>query len=254
MNIHFPVSISIGGHSILLHTLTEFLGMFIGFRYFLLLRKKQGDQISQMNRIYILIGAIFGSIIGSRLVGGFEDPEQLRMTENVWMHFYNNKSIAGGLLGGLLGVEGIKKIIGEKQRSGDLFVFPLLLAIIIGRIGCFSMGIYEDTYGKPTTFFMGMDLGDGLMRHPVILYEIIFLSLLSILLIQLKKKFTLASGDLFKCFLWSYFFFRFFIEFLKPSYTFYGALSTIQICSLIGMLYYLPDILKWLTHKSTATN
>ena len=54
----------------------------------------------------------------------------------------------GGLFGGLLGVELAKKIIGEKQSSGDLFVFPIILGIFIGRIGCFLSGINEFTYGK----------------------------------------------------------------------------------------------------------
>ena len=85
---------------------------------------------------------------------------------------YSNKTIIGGLLGGLFGVELIKKVIEEKKASGDLFTYPVMLALIIGRIGCFSMGVYEETYGLPTTLPWGVKLGDNIPRHPVCLYEI----------------------------------------------------------------------------------
>lgn len=68
--IEFPVHISIGNASVLLHTITEFAGIFIGFRYFLFLRKRQGDDVSTQNRMIIIVGALFGAILGSRLVGG----------------------------------------------------------------------------------------------------------------------------------------------------------------------------------------
>lgn len=236
--INFPVHYNIGSTQILLHTIAEFAGMFIGFRYFLYLRKKQGDTIVQQNRIIILIGAIFGSLIGSRLVGGLEDVAQIRMADHVLMYFYNNKSIAGGLLGGLFGVELIKYFIGEKQKSGDLFVFPLLLAMIIGRVGCFSMGVYEETYGIPTNSVLGMNLGDGITRHPVMLYEIVFLTLLWLTLLKVKNTFVLSGGSLFKFFMIGYLLFRFFVEMLKPDIHYFMQLGTIQIACLIGLLYY----------------
>ena len=90
----------------------------------------------------------------------------------------------GGLFGGLIGVEISKKIIKERHSSGDLFTFPIIIGIIIGRIGCFLSGTKEFTYGRETNFITGMDLGDGLYRHPISLYEIIFLILLFIFLKQ----------------------------------------------------------------------
>ena len=129
-------------------------------------------------------------------------------------------------------------MIGEKQNSGDLFVYPLLLALIIGRLGCFSMGVYEQTYGVPTTFITGIDLGDGLPRHPVALYEIAFLLGLWWLLAHVLRNYSLANGLLFKLFIIAYCIFRFVIEFIKPRYTIAG-LSVIQITCLAGLTYYL---------------
>ncbi len=159
------------------------------------------------------------------------------------MEFYQNKTILGGLLGGLLGVELTKKIIGEKNSSGDLFVYPLLLAMIIGRIGCFSMGIYEETYGIPTTLPWGMYLGDNYLRHPVALYEIIFLAGLWVCLVLIEKNRKLESGMLFKIFIISYLVFRFLLDFIKPHFNWPSGLSSIQIACLIGLMYYLYILL-----------
>lgn len=176
-----------------LHAIMEIASFFIGFRYFLYLRKKQGDVIESTNRTWILIAAIFGALIGSRLIGSLERPYELLMTKNIWEYIYSNKTVLGGFLGGLFGVELVKKILKEKHSSGDLFTYPMILALIIGRIGCFSMGIYEETYGTSTTLFTGMNLGDGIMRHPVSLYEIFFLILLWIMLIQIEKNIRLLK-------------------------------------------------------------
>lgn len=116
----------------------------------------------------------------------------------------------------------------------------MILALMIGRIGCFSMGVFEETYGKATTFFTGMNLGDGILRHPVNLYEIFFLLCLWVSLLQLEKKYALAAGGRFKIFMIAYILFRFLLDFIKPHYTFNFGLSTIQIVCVLGLIYYSP--------------
>jgi phosphatidylglycerol---prolipoprotein diacylglyceryl transferase len=240
--LNFPVSIPVGNSSIYLHSILETAAFFIGFRYFLFLRKRHGDSYSSSSRIYIIIGAIFGALIGSRLIGCLERPHELIRTDNIFWYIYNNKTVLGGFLGGLFGVEVMKKIIHEKQASGDLFVYPIILALIIGRIGCFSMGVYEETYGVATSLPWGMNLGDGITRHPVTLYEIIFLSCLWIALEKMEKQFCFQNGALFKLFMIAYLIFRFVLDFINPSYPILINLSTIQLTSLLGIFYYLPYI------------
>jgi prolipoprotein diacylglyceryltransferase len=63
-----------------------------------------------------------------------------------------------------------------------------MLAMIIGRIGCFLTGIYEETYGIPTDSVFGMHLGDQYLRHPVALYEIVFVVLWMVLKYIQKQK------------------------------------------------------------------
>ena len=236
--MNFPVTIEVGSAKILLHAILELAAFFIGFRYFLWLRKKQGDTIDSKNRMWIFVGAVMGAFIGSRLLGGLEDPAQIAKADNVALYFYQNKTVVGGLLGGLIGVEVFKKLIGEKKASGDLFVYPFILALIVGRAGCFSMGVYEETYGTETGFITGMDLGDGKSRHPVTLYEIAFLVILWISIKKASKNISLQAGALFKIFMISYLLFRFLIDFIKPHYTFSFGLSVIQLSCLAGLLYY----------------
>lgn len=236
--MEFPVEIDLGKFSLPLHAVLETAAFFIGFRYFLYLRRRQKDVIKSSNRIWIIVGAIFGALIGSRLLGALERPYELFLTDELLLYIYSNKTVVGGFLGGLIGVELAKKIIGEKKASGDLFVYPMILALCIGRLGCFSMGVYEETYGLPTSLPWGMNMGDGLSRHPVPLYEIVFLLLLWAMLHKLQNNYPLLNGALFKLFMISYLLFRFVIEFIKPHYTLSIGLSSIQVATVLGLLYY----------------
>ena len=242
--MQFPIHLSIGTVTVSLHAVFETLAFFIGFRYFLFLRKQQGDAFSSSARLWVIIGAIFGALIGSRLVGSLERPYELTLTDNVWLYIYNNKTVVGGFLGGLAGVELMKKWMGEKRSSGDLFVYPMLLALIIGRVGCFSMGVYEETYGVESQLPWAMNLGDGILRHPVALYEICFLFFLWWGLKTVHKKYTLERGALFKLFMISYLLFRLLLDVIKPHYPVILHLSTIQLTCMAGLLYYLPFLLQ----------
>lgn len=201
------------------------------------------DQISNRNRLSIILGAIVGAFVGSRLIGFLENPMVTINTNNLFL-LLNTKSIMGGLFGGLIGVEISKIIIKEKHSSGDLFTFPIIVGIIIGRIGCFLSGIKEFTYGNETSFITGMDLGDGLTRHPTSLYEIIFLILLFIFLKKITFYTKEESGLLFKIFMISYFGFRFMIEFLKPNIFYVLGLSSIQLLCVTLWIYYIPTFKK----------
>lgn len=239
----FPFVVQVGSEKILWHTLLESAAYFVGFRYFLHLRKRQGDTIATQTRIWILIASIFGSLLGSRILGGLENMPGLQAASNRWLYFYQNKTVLGGLLGGLVVVELAKKILKEKHSSGDLITYPFILALMVGRIGCFSMGVYEETYGIQTSMPWGMNLGDGVLRHPVSLYEIVFLGLLWTSIAALEKKHQIADGARFKLFMITYLLFRLALDFIKPHYTFSIGLSAIQIAALLGLVYYADEVI-----------
>lgn len=231
------------GKTINVHLILEYLAFFLAFRYYIYLRRKETDHISSSNRLSIILGAIIGALLGSRIMGFLENPTITVTVDNLWL-LLNTKTIMGGLFGGLLGVEAAKKRIGEKQSSGDLFTLPIIAGIFIGRIGCWLTGVNEFTYGKATDFALGMDLGDGIIRHPLALYELFFLVALFLLLRKLKKGNTLENGRLFKLFMLGYFGFRFLIEFLKPNTFFAFGLSSIQWLCILCFIYYRKTVIQ----------
>jgi phosphatidylglycerol:prolipoprotein diacylglycerol transferase len=232
-----PFEPKIAGWNINIHLVLEYVAFFVAYRYYVHLRKGTADPISSSNRLSIILGAAIGALMGSRIVGFLENPLVDFSASNL-IQLYNVKTIMGGLFGGLLGVEIAKRIIKESSSSGDLFTLPIIAGIFIGRIGCFLSGTNEFTYGTTTSFITGMDLGDGLQRHPIALYELVFLVLLFILLSRMNSQDKFENGLLFKIFMLTYFAFRFLIEFIKPNVFFLLGLSSIQWLCIICFVYY----------------
>lgn len=234
--MHFPVNINIGSASIPIHFVCETLSYFLGYRYYAYLRRHTVDLISSNDRLIIFIGAAAGAFLGSHIVGVLENPDLLAQLDLIY--FMGNKTIVGGFIGGLIGVELTKRQIGVTVSSGDMMVYPLILAMIIGRTGCFLAGSEDGTYGIATDLPWGMDLGDHVRRHPTNLYEILFWLILWITLYIIEKRWILADGARFKLLITSYLLFRFMIEFIKPDHFFDFGLGTIQLVCLGGVLYY----------------
>lgn len=223
------------------HLILEYLAFFAAYRYYVHLKRRTQDPISSDNRLSIVLGAAIGAFLGSRMIGFLENP-LVELNEISLYQLYNTKTIMGGLFGGLIGVEITKKRIGETNSSGDLFTLPLILGIFIGRVGCFLAGTNEFTFGRETTVIAGMDLGDGVMRHPLALYELVFLLFLFVLFRHAYYHRSMSSGMLFKLFMLSYFGFRFMLEFLKPNTFFVLGLSSIQWLCIACFIYYRKTI------------
>lgn len=149
--------------------------------------------------------------------------------------------MVGGLLGGLLGVELAKKLYGVPGSTGDAFVYPVLLGLIIGRIGCFIAGLDDGTYGLPASLPWGIDFGDGITRHPTQLYEILFAAGLWSLLKQKQTSWSTQPGLLFKAMLSGYLLWRLWVDSLKPLPYDYGyGWSGIQLVCAVALLFYTP--------------
>lgn len=228
MSIPFP-------NAPLLHFILESLAFFIGIRIYYFEKRKITDFISDTNRLWILLGAMLGALIGSRVIALLENPDLFSSLN--WKILYQNKTVAGGFFGGLFGVEFTKKRIGVTEASGDIYVIPIIIALIIGRIGCFGMGVLEPTYGIETTFFTGMPLGDGKLRHPIALYEIVYLAGMWCMMKGLPMR-NFINGDRFKLFMVLYFFYRFLVEWIKPFHPLFMGLSIQHWIAIFIFVYY----------------
>ncbi|MCB2074614.1 MAG: prolipoprotein diacylglyceryl transferase [Novosphingobium sp.] len=109
--------------------------------------------------VWLAIGALAGAWI-------FGSANSLRSFVLAPSH-----SVAGALAGGIVAVELWKWRHGVTRSTGGAFVLPLAVGIAIGRLGCLFSGLSDFTYGTPTGLPWGVDLGEGIARHPVQLYE-----------------------------------------------------------------------------------
>ena len=176
--LDFPFHFRINSVEIPVHLALEVLAFWVGYRYYLFLRGRSADLIDTENRMWILVGAAAGALLLSRGLGVLEDPAALWRGDFHPAYLLGNQTVVGGLLGGLIGVELTKKWLGIHTSSGDLMTFPLILGMMVGRVGCFLSGLEDKTFGVPTALPWGVDFGDGIRRHPTNLYEILFLLIL----------------------------------------------------------------------------
>ena len=234
----FPYYFHLLGRPIHPHLLMELLAYFAGFQLYRLRRRHWPRAgVSPEQNLWLIVGAVFGALVGSKLLAWLESAPDYwphRFDPQTWV---GGKTIVGGLLGGWAGVEVAKRRLGVGHSTGDAFVFPLILGMAIGRVGCFLTGLPDHTYGLPSRLPWAIDFGDGIPRHPTQFYDIVFLACLALAL-ALRARRPYPNGQLFRLFLLGYLLWRFTVEFIKPRYTVLG-LSAIQMASVlsaIGML------------------
>lgn len=201
------------------------------------LRRLAGDLFPapQRDRGY-LAALLVGGAVGAYSLG----------TLNTWLAGQPGlaRSIEGALAGAILAVELYKWRTGISGRTAALFALPLAIGIGIGRIGCYLAGLDDFTYGTPTALPWGHDFGDGVLRHPVQLYETAGMALFALAylwpLLRRDRK-TLDNG--FALLVLWYGVERFALEFLKPYPAVFAGLTVFQIVC-IGLVIYALILLR----------
>jgi len=242
----FPHYFHVLGFTLHPHPVMEVIAYSAGFQFYLLLRRRwRAGTVPFEQGMWLLVGAIFGALIGSKFLACVEswpDYWQIWLMTHDIISCVGGKTIVGGLLGGWIGVEIAKWFMGIRFSTGDIYVFPLILGMSIGRVGCFLTGLSDHTYGDRTNVPWAVDFGDG-PRHPTQLYDIIFLTVLGIVL-ALRMRKPYVNGQIFRWFILSYCLYRFAIEFIKPVYRPYAGLSAIQAACVAGALVTLYSLLR----------
>jgi phosphatidylglycerol:prolipoprotein diacylglycerol transferase len=257
--VRFPVYIW-GIHP---HLLLEGLGYVVAFAIFLWLRAKRGDAIEVPLRWGVIAAAFVGGALGSKLLYWAEDPAATAAHWREFTYLMGGKTIIGGLIGGWIAVELMKKYVGIPESTGDLLAVPLAVGIAIGRLGCFLTGLSDKTYGTATNLPWGVDFGDGVRRHPAQIYESIFLAALAFILYRSLPvrdaarhggRAPLQSGDVFKLFMVWYLGFRLVLDFWKPSDpAIFLGMGALQWACSAAILVYSQDIFRWLSPGRQAT-
>ena len=221
------------------HLIFDLLAYAVGTLLALKVFKSKTQRIENENVRYayyttVIVGAFFGAFI----VGSINTYLSIESDS-----FIVGKSILGAIMGGTIAVETFKKVMNIKGSTGAYFVPSLALGIAIGRVGCFLSGLDDYTYGIETDFILGYNFGDGLLRHPVQLYESLtmFLFFLYVLYIYFKNR-DYFEKYIFYQFILLYATQRFIWEFLKPYETIALGLNVFQFFCLglvVYALYYL---------------
>ena len=217
-----------------LHLLFDVLAWAAGFVTARLLYhwrlRSVGDRIAARITIGYGIALVGGAILGAVLLGS---AYSLRQGVPHLSH-----SVAGALAGAIVAIELYKAFAGIRGSTGVIWVGSLCVGIAVGRLGCLFAGLTDDTFGIPTNLPWGIDLGDGIPRHPVQLYESAsMLAFLAFYLAALRRRAQWTTTRAFYWFIGWYAAQRFVWEYFKPYPRLIGSLDVFQLCAL-GLLAY----------------
>ncbi len=161
--------------------------------------------------------ALVGAIIGARLFYVmFYWPEGVPLTFfDVFKIWEGGIAFIGGFIGGVIaGLIFVRKRRLDFSVVADVFTLPLIVGHIFGRIGDYLTGGHP---GIPTTLPWAIYL-DGALRHPVILYEIVGLTIIGLTSLLLKRTGSF-DGMRFLIYIQMYAIQRIFLDFFRLEYT-----------------------------------
>jgi len=176
--------------------------------------------------VTLAIGAVIGAWVfgsGNSMIGPLPAPSH---------------SIAGALAGGIVAVELWKAAHGVRGSTGGAFVLPICVGIVIGRLGCFFAGLPDYTYGIPANVPWAVDLGDGIGRHPVQLYESLAMAAFTTVYLRARVRGDRWARDhAFHAMIIFYAAQRFGWEFFKPYPAVLGPLNVFHLL-MLGLIAY----------------
>lgn len=206
----------------------------------------------------LVLGALAGAAILARLgtwVQHLDFSQNLSLGEQL---LKGNASILSALVGAWLGVHIAKRIVGYKERTGDLFAPAVAIALAIGRFGCY----FTEKPGSPTAGGWGIVLDEaaaarvgspaGVGLHPSFIYEIVFHVIAFVLLWFWLRHLGLGAGETLTLYIGAYALFRFFVEFVRGNEVAWIGLTRPQLFLLVTLPLFAARIV-WLAKKGRLT-
>jgi len=173
---------------------------------------------------------IVSGIIGSRIMYVIEEWELYKNNLfGIFKIWQGGLSFTGGLvLAVIVAYYYLNKNKLDFWKYADLLAPSLVIGHLIARIGCHFTGmhVFSET-GLPWAIYQA-----GALRHPGILYEIVYLGIVFFALLKLSE-YRLKKGTVFIIYLALYSLFRFFSDFLRIDPTFFGFTATQYLMIII---------------------
>jgi len=180
-------------------------------------------------------GGYFVSLAVGAIVGAYASGSFTFWGQGV---FALAHSVAGALVGAIIGVELYKLARGIRMSTGVVFTGPFAAGVAVGRWGCLFAGTADQTFGVPTSLPWAVDLGDGIARHPVQVYESLAMAAFFLaFVLGLRTRANWAMGHGFYWLAITYGAQRFLWEFLKPYPPIIGPFNHFHLICL-GLIAY----------------
>lgn len=228
------------------HYVFEWTALAAGGWWYRYIRRQNGaGSVLAPGNFAVLVGCLLGAALGNKLAFWIDSPHLWRERAGGLGWLTTGQSVIGALLGGWLGVEVGKRVAGITARTGDDFVRPILLGLIVGRIGCFLAGLHDGTYGLPTDRPWGLDFGDSIPRHPVALYEILVALTALATWPVWHRPLAARRGLSFRVLVLGYLLWRIVVDLLKPvPFAYPFGLSGLQWICVAGAAVVLVGLLR----------
>ncbi|MCD4782373.1 MAG: prolipoprotein diacylglyceryl transferase [Candidatus Eremiobacteraeota bacterium] len=208
-----PILFKIGSVKIYSYGVMMVLGYFfvLGFAHY----NARKIDMDENDAVDLSILTFISGILGSRIIYILLNLKQYHSFTDLLEFQKGGLSWHGGLLGGILAIFIYCKIKKYNPfKALDLLMTPTILALGIGRIGCFLNGC---CYGKPTSVPWAMTFSSHrhpIPVHPTQLYEMILdFALFFFLLYWWKKRKFNGENSLIMLALYSVI--RFLVEFFR---------------------------------------
>lgn len=208
--------------------------------------KKRGDnpKIIYDLTAWLMFAGLVGGRIGHVLL--YEPGYYLQNPGEAFAIWEGGLSIYGGFIAcAIVGFFFLRHKKVAVWRYVDSAIFGLPIGLWIGRIGCF---LIHDHPGTATSFFLGVQYPDGVVRHDFGLYESINGFVLTILFILLSRK-QRPVGTYAGIFAIEYGIVRFFLDFYRTADVRYGGLTPAQYLSILlalsGIIYFISNYIHY---------
>ncbi|MFA4835561.1 MAG: prolipoprotein diacylglyceryl transferase [Dehalococcoidia bacterium] len=249
-----PVAVSIGSIELRWYGIMVSLAIFTGVVVPVMLAKRDGlGGVTRDQILSIAIWGVIGGLIGARLIHVFDE----------WDYFADHPGeiiggaglgIYGGILGGTLAGAIYARIKGfPVGKLCDISAFGMILAQVVGRIGCVLNGCcYGTPTGLPWGFVWTNPDSDGyadtyragVKVHPTQIYELLWDLVVFALIWSLRNRIK-RPGVIYLIYISAYSIGRFTISFWRENHQGFLGLQQAQIVSLavlavaLGLMVYI---------------